>query len=88
MSYNKYKLWGIYIDYSDWKKSNKATINPINKKDNNCFKYVITVTLNYEQIKKDPQGKKKAEPFINKYNWDGINYPPEKDDWKKMRRIM
>ena len=28
------------------------------------------------------------KPFINKYNWKGINFPSEKDDWKKMRKIM
>ena len=25
----------------------------------------------------------KIKPFISKYNWEGINYPSEKDDWKK-----
>ena len=28
---------GSYIDSPDWIKSKKATINPINKKDNKCF---------------------------------------------------
>ena len=26
----------------------------------------------------------KIKPFISKYNWEGINYPSEKDDWKKI----
>ena len=56
--------------------------NPINKKDK-CFQYVVTVVLNYEEIKKDPHRTKKIKPFINKYNWEGINYLLEKDDWKK-----
>ena len=25
----------------------------------------------------------KIKPFINKYNWGGINFPSEKDEWKK-----
>ena len=29
--------------YPDWIKNKKATINPINKKDNKCFQYVVTV---------------------------------------------
>ena len=29
---------------------------------------------------------KKIKPFINKYNWDGKNYPSEKDDWKKFEK--
>ena len=24
--------------------------------------------------------------FIDKYNWEGINYPSEKDDWKKFEK--
>ena len=24
--------------------------------------------------------------MINKYNWEGINYPSEKDDWKKIEK--
>ena len=26
------------------------------------------------------------KPFINKYNWEGINFPSEKDDWKKFQK--
>ena len=25
----------------------------------------------------------KIKPFIHKYNWEGINFPSEKDNWKK-----
>ena len=39
--------------------------------------------LNDEEIKKDPQRITKIKHFINKYNWEGINFPSEKDDWKK-----
>ena len=35
----------------DWIKSKKATINPINKKDNRCFQYAVAVTLNHGEIK-------------------------------------
>ena len=42
--------------------------------------------LNYEEIKKDPQRITKIKPFINKYNWEGINFPSQKDDWKKLRK--
>ena len=58
-------------------------INPINKKDNKCFQYTVTVALNCEEIKKDPQRITKIKRFINKYNWEGINIPSEKDDWEK-----
>ena len=64
-------------------KNKKATINPINKKDSKCFQYAVTVTLNYEEIKKDPQRITKIKPFL--YNWEGINFPSE-HDWKKFEK--
>ena len=56
-------------------KKQKVAINPINKKDNKCFQYAATVALNYEEIKKDSQRITKIKPFINKYNWERINFP-------------
>ena len=76
---------GSYIDSSDWIKSIKTTVNPINKKDK-WFPYSVTVALNHEEIKKDLQKRTKIEPFINKYNWAGINFPSEKDDWKNFEK--
>ena len=67
-----------YIDSSYWIKNTKATINPINKKDNKCFQYVITVALNHDEIKRDQQRIMKSKPFRNKYKWRGINFPSEK----------
>ena len=77
---------GSYIDSPEWIKNKKATINPINKKDNKCFHYAVTVALNYAEIKKDPQVITKIKPFINKYNWEGIIFPSERDDWKKFEK--
>ena len=34
--------------------------------------------------KKDLQRITKITPFINKYNWEEINFPSEKSDWKKI----
>ena len=28
----------------------------------------------------------KIKLFIDKYNWDGINYPSETEDWKKTKK--
>ena len=50
---------GLYRDFPDWIQNKNATINPINKKDNKCFQYAVTVALNHEKIKKDPQRKQK-----------------------------
>ena len=67
-----------YIDSAYWIKSKKVTINPINKKDNKCFQYSITVAWNYEEIKKDSRRITKIKPFINKYIWEGINFSSHK----------
>ena len=77
---------GSYIDSPDWIK--KATKNPINKKDNKCFQYSVTVALNHEEIKKDPQRITKIKPFTNKYNWEGIIFHQKKMIGKKLRKIM
>ena len=42
----------------------QATINPKNN-DNKCSQYALTVALNYEQIKKDPQRISKTKPFYS-----------------------
>ena len=75
-----------YIDSPDWLKNEKATINLISKKDKIFFQYALTVALNYEEIKKDPQKMTNIKPFINKYKLEGINSPSEKDDWKRFEK--
>ena len=65
-------------DSPDWIKNQKATINHINKKHNICFQYAVTVALNDEKIKKDPEKTTKIKPFIDKYNC--------KDDWEKFEK--
>ena len=42
---------GSYIVSPDWIASKKATINPKNEKDNECFKWSIIAGLNYNKIK-------------------------------------
>ena len=43
---------------------------------------ICLVKLNHEEIKKDLQRIAKIKSFINIYNWEGINFPSKKDDWK------
>ena len=67
-------------------KKQKTTINSINNKDNKYFQYAVTVALNHEQIGKHPEKITKMKPFINKYNLEKVNFPSEKDDWKKFEK--
>ena len=70
----------------DWIKNKTVTRNHINKNDNKCFEYAVTVGLNQGKVKKDLQRITKIKPFINKYNWEGINLPSQIDDWKKFEK--
>ena len=66
-----------YIDSPKWLKNKKATTNPKNDEDN-CFQYALTVALNYHNIKKGRQRISKIRPFIDQYNWKGINFHQNK----------
>ena len=70
-----------YIKSPEWLINKRATINPKNK-DNKCFQYSITVVLNHQNIERIS----KIEPFINQYNWEGIDFPAGIKDWKKFER--
>ena len=69
---------GSYIDSPERLKNKKATINPINKKNDNSFQYSITVALNYEEIGKNPERMTKIKPFINNCYWKEIEFPSQK----------
>ena len=69
-----FKRGGSYIDSLDWLKTRKATINPRNIVDK-CFQYAVAVTLNYEEIKWNPEIVSNIKRFINNCNWKAINDP-------------
>ena len=71
---------------AQWIKNKKTAINPINKKDNKSFQCAVTVALNQGEIKKDPQRITTINPFINKYNWDGRNFPTKKMIGKNLKK--
>ena len=79
--YNFHKInlncGGSYIDSTNWIKNKKSKINSIIKKDNKSFQYAV---FNYKEMKQDLQRITMIKSFIKKYNWEGINYSPEKDD--------
>ena len=76
---------GSHTDSPDWIKKKKATINPKNT-DDKCFQYAATVAINYEEIKWNPERLSNIKPFINKYNWKGINYPSKIDEWQTFEK--
>ena len=70
---------GSYIDSPKWLKDKKSTINTINK-DYKCFQYAVTLALNLDKIRKNPQRISKIKPFIDQYNWKDIDFPSTSKD--------
>ena len=68
-------------------KNKKSTVNPKNN-DDKCFQYALTLALNLDKIKKDPQRVSKIKPFIEKYNWEDIDSPSTSKDWKNLNVTM
>ena len=85
--FNKISLnrGGSYVEQAKWIKDKRSIINPkIN--DYKCFQYAITVALNGDKINKHPQRVSKIKPFIEQYNWNGIEFPATSKDWKKFEQ--
>ena len=74
-----------YIKSSEWVLNKRATIN-LKIKDNKCFQYSITVTLSYQNIENHRERISNIKPFINQYNWEGIDFPVGIKNWKKFER--
>ena len=70
-----------YIKSPERTLNKRATINPKNK-DNKYFQYSITVALNHQNIENHPERISNIKPFIDKYNWKGIDFPAGIKDWK------
>ena len=47
---------------------------------------MVIVALNHKEIKWNPERVSNIKPFINKYNWKGINYSSKIDDWKMFEK--
>ena len=50
---------------------------------------VITImndALNYQNIETHPERISKLKPYINRYNWEGIDFPVGTKEWKKFEQ--
>ena len=72
------------IKSPQWILNKRATINPKNK--DKCFQYSITAALNHQNIENHPERKSNIKPCIDKYNWEGIDFPAGMKDWKKFEQ--
>ena len=82
--FNKTSIYrgGTYIDSPKWLKDKRSTINPKNK-DNKCFQYAVTLALHLDNIDNHRERISKIKPFIDKYDWKDIEFPPTSKDWRK-----
>ena len=52
------------------------------------FEDALDDPLNYQAIKRDPQRIAKLKPYINKYNWKGIEFPAGPKECKNLSKII
>ena len=65
-----------YIESPKWLKNKKATINPQNTKDNNCFQYAIIAALNHQNINHNPERISNLNPIQDGGEGWGKKAPP------------
>ena len=51
--------------------------------DDNCFQNALNDALNYQTIETYPERIWKLKPYINKYNWEEMEFPVGPNDWIK-----
>ena len=64
-----------------WRGKTEAIIN-----GENDFKNALNDALNYQTIETHPETISKLKPYINNYNWEGIEFPAGPKDWIKFER--
>ena len=52
----------------------------------NDFKNALNDALSYQTIETHPERISKLKPYINIYNWEGIEFPAGPKDWIKFER--
>ena len=55
-------------------------------KSDNDFQNALDDTLNYQTIERHPERISKLKLYINKYNWEGIDFPVGPKEWKTFER--
>ena len=71
-----------------WLQGKKEAINNNNNNNSNNnnineFENALDDALNFQTIENHLERISKLKPYINKYNWKGINFPATPKDWKK-----
>ena len=67
-------------------RGKKEAIVDNNDNNDKDFQNALDDALNYQTIEKDSQRKSKLKPYINKYNWKGIEFPAGSKEQQKFER--
>ena len=70
------------LNSSGWLRSKRETIIS----GDNDFRNALNDALNYHNSETHPEKISKLKPCINKYNWEGTNFPAGPKDWEKFER--
>ena len=54
--------------------------------NDNSFQDALDDALDYQNIEKHPERISKLKPYIDKYNWQGIDFPAGPKEWQKFER--
>ena len=72
------------LDSLGWLRGKKeAIINGVNS-----FQNALNEALNYQTIETHPERISKIMPYIDKYNWKGIELPVGSKDWTILNKII
>ena len=63
-----------------------TNLNNNNNNNNNNFQNVLNDAFNYQTIEKIPERISKLKPYINKYNWEGIDFPAGPKGWIRFEK--
>ena len=76
------KTTDIFIKAPKWLENLKCSINPkfTKNSDFNSFEYALAIS---ETSNPNRNRLKNIEPNLETFNFDNINYPPNKEDYKK-----
>ena len=58
----------------------------INNNNNNHFQNALDNAFYYQTIESNLQRISKLKPYINNYNWKGIEFPPGSKEWQKFEQ--
>ena len=72
------------LNSSGWLRAKKDAI--INGDFDFNFKDFLDDALNYQNIEIHPERISKLKPYINKYNWEGIDFPAGPKEWIKFEK--